>query len=319
MPNVNYPLDTTGLLTSNLIVDELHTLTEVNANTYRILVPEFAPFYLDNFQLKYTDSTGNVTILQEGVDYVFCLPYIGASRSIAKMLYGAVSINDNIINGTLKIRYQTLGGDWTADRDYVLEAIAESVYNPRITVWDVVTNKPSLFPPINHDQSMDYIYGYQDLIDGINSLANTIATGPNPTNSVVSHILNTDNPHQVTKQQLGLGNIVDLPLATDQEVSNLDPVDKYVTFKQLVDSGLFNTSTTAQSDHLTETNNPHQVTKEQVGLGNIVNYELASDQEVIDRMLVDKYVTLRQIVTLIQGIESKIVSPAEMLYYSRSK
>jgi len=235
MPNVSYPFDTTGLLASNLIAGEAHTLTEINANTYRILIPEFAPFYLDNFVLEHVDQLGAITTLQEGIHYILCLPYIGAVRSTGKMIYGGVSITDLIVNGTVRVTYQTIGGDWTADASYVLNALAEQVYNPRTTVWDVVTNKPNQFPPTVHNQHMDNVFGHQVLIDAIDGLADTIVTSSqSAAPSLVSHLLDDQNPHFVTPAQLGLGNIENLPLASDAEVMARAHVDKYITLRQLL-------------------------------------------------------------------------------------
>ena len=39
-----YDFDPTGSSPANLIVDELHTITEINDNTYNIMMPEFSPF-----------------------------------------------------------------------------------------------------------------------------------------------------------------------------------------------------------------------------------------------------------------------------------
>lgn len=321
--SVTYPFDPTGLADSNIVVDELHTLTEVNAQPYRILIPEFAPFYLGNFQIKHVDVGGETRLLNEDLDYTLCLPYIGATRSIGQMLYGGITINDNIINGVLKVTYRTLGGDWTADRGLVLAALAEYVYNPRITVWDIVTNKPTMFPPINHDQSLDYVYGHQDLIAAINDVASQIASGPSSTTPVIQHLLDTNNPHETNAAQVGLGNVANLPLATDEEVDSLAQVDKYFTLRQLTLLGIIGVDANLLGVHVGDTGNPHHVNKAQVGLGLVENLELASDQEVSNAQLVEKYITLRQAVIAIQNaiaaeMRSSDINRAEMMYYAAS-
>ncbi len=168
-----YAFDPTGILPANLIVDELHTLTEVNDVTYRIIIPEFAPFYTNNLMVKYNDGVSD-TILQEGVDYILCLPYLGASRSIGSMVYGGISFNFSAPSGTLKISYQTLGGEWIADPNYVYEILVNTAYNPRVTVWDVLTNVQEIFPPINHDQLIDYVYDIGDVILKLQEIADAI-------------------------------------------------------------------------------------------------------------------------------------------------
>lgn len=63
--------------------------------------------------------------------------------------------------------------------------------------------------------------------------------------SVAEHMENADNPHSVTKEQVGLSDLTNEKQATKTEF------DK----------------------HTTNQNNPHSVTKEQVGLGNVKNEE----------------------------------------------
>ena len=234
MPTVQYPFDTTGLSPANRIVDEPHTLTEINSSTYRIIIPEFAPFYLDNFQLKHVSLTGVVTPLIADVDYYLCLPYIGATRSIGKFVYGGATLVNRYVNGHISVTYQTLGGTWTADCLFVLERLADMMYNPKITSWDVVTNVQEIFPPINHDQQFDYVYGQQELIEAINQLAVAILQGPDAGNSIIQHIFATNNPHIVTAAQVGLGSVVNYPVATDQECTNKELLDKYVTLRQVI-------------------------------------------------------------------------------------
>lgn len=216
MPST-YPLDTTGLSLSNKIVNEPHTFTEVNNSRYRIIIPNFAPFYLDNLSVSHEGPGGVITPMAENQHYMPTLPYIGAARSIGKMLYGGISFNTDFPNGTLRVTYQTIGGEWTANYNYVLERLATMAYNPRTTVWDVVTDKPSAFPPINHDQNLDYVYGHLELITAINGIATQILTRPAPDKIVV-----------------GLGNVQNLPMASDAEVLSAAPVEKYITLRQLV-------------------------------------------------------------------------------------
>lgn len=214
-----YPLDTTGFSPGNLIPNEVHTLTEVNGAPYRILIPVCAPFYLDNFILKHRDTAGNETVLVQDVHYYHCLPYIGASRSIGKLIYGGVAINDNLLGGTILVTYQTLGGDWVADPIFVRERLIELIYNPKITIWDVVTNKPNQFPPINHSLNIDAVFGQQDLIAGLDRIVTQLAASePRPTNKIL----------------VGLSNVENLPLASQVEIDNLILANSYVTLAQVI-------------------------------------------------------------------------------------
>lgn len=46
--------------------------------------------------------------------------------------------------------------------------------------------------------------------------------------SIQSHIQRKDNPHNVTKEQVGLGNVQNYPLATREEVMALERNDRYI-------------------------------------------------------------------------------------------
>ena len=79
-----------------------------------------------------------------------------------------------------------------------------------------------------------------------------------------THVARTDNPHGVTKAQVGLGNVdntadIDKPISTAQS-------EEFTRIEGLI--------STAQGDtdgHAARTDNPHNVTKTQVGLGNVDN------------------------------------------------
>lgn len=234
MPSITYPLDTTGLSPGNLIINELHTLTEVNSNTYRVILPFFSPFYLDNFTLTHIAEDGSSHLLVPDVDYIFCLPFIGATRSIGKMLYGGVSINTDLIDGVLSVNYQTLGDKWVADKNYVLERLAELVYNPRIVTWDCVTNVQDTFPPTIHSVDIDNIYGQDKVLDALGNIVTAITVPPTTPQALLSHLLDDNNPHVVTKEQIGLGLIQNLSLATSDDIDGLNNVNKYITLDQLV-------------------------------------------------------------------------------------
>lgn len=379
----SYPLDTTGFSIGNKIPDEVHVLTEINDTTYRIIVPDFAPFYLDNFAVNHVDSLGNITPLSPDIDFYLCLPFVGATRSIGKIVYGGITINTLLTDGVIKVTYQCLGGMWSADAGYVMERLAEIMYNPKLTVWDAITNVQETFPPINHSLDIDDTYGQEQLIDAVNALAAAVLAGPSQAVGIVKHLTDFDNPHRTTKDQIELGNVDNIRSATDEEVTSRLEVDAYPTLKQLIqhplqadvdlstinqrldnldtEMGVANDTNDAQDQHLNaldqsiqslsqasadqgqaisdqgqtlsqhaqsllsisqalqghiqNTNDPHQVTKEQVDLGNVSNLSVATPQEVADKASVDKYVLLSQVLTLLGSTPS---TPAVTPFMSAS-
>ncbi len=88
-----------------------------------------------------------------------------------------------------------------------------------------------------------------------------------------THKGDKNNPHSITKAQVGLGNVdnttdANKPVSTATATELAKKVDKttYATDKGVTDS------------HISNTSNPHGVTKSQVGLGNVDNTADANKQ-----------------------------------------
>lgn len=100
----------------------------------------------------------------------------------------------------------------------------------------------------------DYLYLNTDVQNALKQLDSVVKVH---FNTLSAHANNKTNPHQVTKAQLGLGNVdntadADKPLSGPQGLA-------LSTVSQNIDT------------HKNNKSNPHQVTKAQVGLGNVDN------------------------------------------------
>lgn len=89
------------------------------------------------------------------------------------------------------------------------------------------------------------------------------------------HTTDYNNPHKTTKAHVGLGNVPNFAKASvAQAVSGTD--DTTLMTPYLVAQAVATGSSQGLAAHLLDTNNPHQVTQAQVGLGNVQNYGLAT-------------------------------------------
>ncbi|QHF58255.1 element PBSX protein [Bacillus subtilis] len=109
-----------------------------------------------------------------------------------------------------------------------------------------------------------------------------------------SHTENTENPHQVTKKQVGLGNVEDVQQASKEEFDshNTDST-RHITSTERSNWNAKETTTGAQNkadtaeknaktytdQHINDKSNPHGVTKDQVGLSNVTNDKQATKTE----------------------------------------
>ena len=90
-----------------------------------------------------------------------------------------------------------------------------------------------------------------------------------------AHINDFDNPHNVTKAQVGLGSVNNFGLATDVEAKAASVQNKYMT-PYHVGLAITQLALNPLNAHTARTDNPHGVTKAQVGLGSVDNFATAT-------------------------------------------
>lgn len=125
-------------------------------------------------------------------------------------------------------------------------------------------------------------------IDGLEAIIGNQTTNKANQADLTGHIQNQNNPHNVTKQQVGLGNVTNVEQASKQDFQNhLNNHNNphSVTKAQVGLGNVVNVEQASKVDfdtHTTNHNNPHNVTKQQVGLGNVDNIRQASYESVED-------------------------------------
>lgn len=189
MPNqVVYPLDLTGVAPSNYIQGELHTVNEGVNRSYYFIVPNFAPFFIDNFSMTITVN-GVTSPLTEDVDYNFVLSYVTGTRTTGKAMYGGVSVHNLNLNGILTLNYQTVGGEQIADRLQVLTMLADRAYNPRTCIFDILSGVPQAFPPVPHFQDYENFFGQEEVVNMLGQIRDAILQNSSLTATEISNFL----------------------------------------------------------------------------------------------------------------------------------
>ena len=215
---------------NDIVTNESHTVTAVNADTYHTLIPIHGPFFKDGFELVYISTSNVVTPLVAGVDYNFALMWISASRVLGDILYGAVTIQTPQNAGTYRInRYKTAGSPWSLPINEVYELLVNNGYNPRLASWEQVIGQPAMYPPTPHTQPLTDFRGYDELIAALDALGAHIMSNP----GLSAHITD-ETAHPATR-----ATQTDVNLAVHNILSNepVDPVvaDKAITLKYLKD------------------------------------------------------------------------------------
>jgi hypothetical protein len=255
-----YEHDPTGTLPENRIKDEQHILTIQNDKDFQFIVPNLAPFFADTLIVSFKEAgTGANKDLIYGVDYYATHVYTEATHACAKPVYGSITFLKNLA-GIVTISYNTLGGKWLIDEKKIQEILADRIHNPRVTTWEEVAKVPERYPPIEHDQDLVDMVGMKDLVSSLARIEDYLRT--KSSDGLKAHIDDKNNPHNVTKEQVGLGNINNLPILPISEVN--DTSDNYYITPRAVRAILDAFIIPIINLHLNNKDNPHEVTAEQI-------------------------------------------------------
>lgn len=174
--NVIYPVDYTGTAVSNRIANEPHTISEINGDNYRLIVPEKSPFYDTNFILVHQ---GSGKILDRGTDYEFGHVYRDMSLHINKVVYGSIMILNPKLSGNFTISYNTLGGEFIQATRELTRVAAELLYNPRQVTLDDIVDMPAKLPPRDHGHNAKTdIVGMDDVVTVLETIVTVISGNP---------------------------------------------------------------------------------------------------------------------------------------------
>jgi hypothetical protein len=97
-------------------------------------------------------------------------------------------------------------------------------------------------------------------------------------NPLGNHVADKNNPHNTTKAQVGLGSVENFPPADNATALAGSSASHYITPATL-NHVVTQKAVTPLNNHVADKNNPHAVTKAQVGLGSVNNYGTASVAE----------------------------------------
>lgn len=286
-----YPFDPTGSEESNLILNEIHTVSPPeDVNRFYFIVPRLGPFFKDGLVVRHADSN---RVLVESKDYVLAYEYREASRACATPIYGAIVIINNEISGVLQLTYQTIGGDFSIDSNELLTKLSNITLNPRVTTWEQVANPPYQFPVIDHNWHVDDMTRVGDVISALDRITAALVSGSSgggTSDGGGSHILDFNNPHRVNKEQIGLPNVPDWRAATVTDLAEAVNPSAFTSVRDV--AVLIKNLIGDRFDNLLSTENPFNITATTIGLNNVRNIGTATDSVLIRGESDDHLVTV---------------------------
>jgi len=258
-----YPFDPSGTSPANLVSGEQHVLTASNYKDYQLIIPRYAPFFESDLVMRFQNANGEIRPLIKGMDYYLGYQFQTASLSTGKRLFGVIYFLDKTLQGVVMIdTYRTLGGDWNIDTNKIAEILADKSKNPLITSWEEVNDLPVYFPPVSHQWNIYDMVGMSEIVQSIGDIEDAIRTKGG--GAIDDHINDHNNPHMVTKTQVGLGLVNNFGTASSQDTINGLSTILYTTPKGVFDA-IKQLVKTPLDNHIADTDNPHQLTAAKIG------------------------------------------------------
>jgi hypothetical protein len=304
IPN-RYPLDYTGTSASNLIKNEQVTLAP---GQVRAFTPLYSPFFKKNISI--IDATTGLELTTSQYSCKVICASASAIAGAGNEVYSIVIILDDAVSNSLVVGYQTVGGPYTTDYEAIMGLVnnlltTNQVGNNDPVDWDVVEHLPEGFPENLHLHPLGQTTGWEFLAATLEKLRQAILLGDQLSKSFVlsyvdtaigqvvnirdnvaangtpfgDHVHATNNPHNVTPAQVGLEHVQNFGVATLTEAYEGVRSDVYLT-ADLVQAVVQDRVDMGIDAHILDLNNPHAVTKTQVGLALIQNYDVASSGDL---------------------------------------
>lgn len=165
-----------------------------------------------------------------------------ATAALDREVCMAVVIIDQSIMGKVRLEYQTVGGDFSVSVDALRQAIEDEDLDDRTVSWGDLIARPSAFPPAPHLHDIGDLYGFEYVVEALEALRTAILIGDEATHEEIRQWVRYED--SLLRDRIAETNV------------NLNT-------------------------HIQDQTNPHAVTKAQVGLGNVLNYGVATTDDMV--------------------------------------
>lgn len=235
----------------------------LTSRAVRVFAPANAPYYKDSMVIRDITTGDTLTSAQWSAYYLVSAP--SAMTELGKEVYAIVIITDQSVSNNLSITYQTVGGDYVTGYDNLVQLLKACTEDTRPVTWNNVLNVSGGFTPNLHLHSVSDTFGWEYLATYLEQLKLAILLGDNLRKDAV------------------LAYIDNALIASDAFAAS-----------QLSSASVF-------GQHVTSTNNPHNVTAAQLNLGNVMNYPVANTSELNAGTASNRYVTVDQVAQVVRN------------------
>ena len=245
---LKYKEDPTGVNPSNRVVDEPHA---VGNRRYRILIPEHGAFFKEGVVI--VDARTRLPLTAD--DYKFAEYEAVVSKRFAKEVYSVILItNQTLTTDTFLFTGQYVGGESSYSSSAIQRMYEDVMKDDRPVHWGDILGKDKFLNPLDHLHDAGDNFGQEYVVQALEAVRRAILMGDSASHDMIlelidrgnqalevkiqdladaltRHIQDKNDPHDVTKDQVGLGNIPNS--ITDERL--LNSMASLLTAKALYD------------------------------------------------------------------------------------
>lgn len=277
------PLDLSGKVAKNRIVNESHALIRVAGKNNRVFVCDHGAFYASTVTLR--DATNRALV--KGVDYKATYHYGNLSEMTGKDIQGLVIITNLAVVSPVRITYQAVGGPFSISVKELKALLDQLAADDETFSFEEIIGKPTAYVPKPHSHEYWQLYGLESVVTEIDRITEARKVGTvaiereNATYGdsylqqardaiatykvrVDQHINNMNNPHQTDKVKVGLNLLNNWGMSTDAQALNRANVTTYMPIAQVFNV-LNAGAIPALNQHIGNLANPHGTTAGMAG------------------------------------------------------
>ena len=212
---IRYILDPSGVNPDNLVTNEHHHL---DIHLRRVIIPINGAFFENSLLIK---DLANNRILSKDIDYNVDQLCREPTMMYGLSIYSVILIINTTVSSNVSINYQCLGGYYQQDYNNLLEAYINALNTNSPIDWVNVENKPETFNPTLHNHLTHDLYGFENLVYGLERLRQA---------QIIGNIPAFEQMYDYINSKLGIG----LPIVTQTEIDLGISNSKYVSFERLL-------------------------------------------------------------------------------------
>jgi hypothetical protein len=224
--------------------------------------------------------------LKRGVDFKPTYLYGELSELTHQEVFGMIVITNPDVPADLTVSYRAVGGMFGVPADELKALLLAASDDNFPFTWDSIIAKPRYYAPEAHEQEWWETYGWEWTVTELKRIGKAVQIGnkgmldeakaygdaqiaqdrlalANYSQPFETHYLDTNDPHDVTATQVGLGNLQNWPMATQPEAV-AGATNRYMSptrvYQQLEAEAL-----PSLRNHISDFNRPHRETAAQIG------------------------------------------------------